>query len=110
MANVILKTVPYVAMSVATAGLKVLPRNFGTSSQDQTERTAGQNTKKMKSVIYTNKKFGFRFSLPQSWTGYSIKISEWQGGRQRRTSIRQGRPAAAERSTHIDWASALDRD
>jgi hypothetical protein len=78
MANIILKTVPYVAMWLAATGFTVLPRNVGAASQDQTERT-GQNTKKMKSIIYANKKFGFRFSLPQSWKGYSIKISEWEG-------------------------------
>jgi len=78
MSNVILKTVPYVALWLATTGFAVLPGNFGAAPQDPTAR-AGQNTKKLKSVIYTNKVFGFRFSLPQSWKGYSIKISEWEG-------------------------------
>jgi hypothetical protein len=32
-----------------------------------------------KSVVYTNKEYGFRFSLPESWKGYSILTSEWTG-------------------------------
>ena len=79
MANVILRTVPYVALWIATTGFAALPRNVGAASQDQTERT-GQNTKKMQSVIYTNKTFRFRFTLPQRWKGYSISTSEWGGG------------------------------
>ena len=79
MANVILRTVPYVALWIATTGFAALPRNVGAASQDQTERT-GQNTKKMQSLIYTNKTFRFRFTLPQRWKGYSISTSEWGGG------------------------------
>lgn len=31
------------------------------------------------SIVYTNEQYGFRFSLPESWKGYSIVINEWQG-------------------------------
>jgi hypothetical protein len=32
-----------------------------------------------KLVVYTNNEYGFRFSLPESWKGYSILTSEWTG-------------------------------
>jgi hypothetical protein len=32
------------------------------------------------SVIYTNTQFGFHFSLPKTWKGYSIITYEWEGG------------------------------
>lgn len=79
MPNVVLKTIPYIAVWLAAAGLAVSSTNFGAVSQDQTERAA-HNTKRLKSVVYTNKKYGFRFSLPESWRGYSISIGEWEGG------------------------------
>ena len=41
---------------------------------------APQNPRKSKSEFYTNKKYGFRFKLPEVWRGYSIAISEWEGG------------------------------
>jgi hypothetical protein len=78
-ANVILKTVPYAALWIATTGFAVIPTNFRAAPQAQTARAA-QNTRKLKSVIYTNKTYGFRFTLPQSWKAYSIRISEWEGG------------------------------
>jgi hypothetical protein len=79
MSNLMLKSVSCVALWLATTGFAVSPGNVAAASQDQSE-TAAQNTKKMKSVVYTNKKFRFRFTLPQSWRGYSISISEWGGG------------------------------
>jgi hypothetical protein len=38
------------------------------------------NSQKTQSVVYTNKKYGFRFSLPENWRGYSISIAKWEGG------------------------------
>lgn len=31
------------------------------------------------SIVYTNKQYGFQFSLPESWKGYSIVKSHWEG-------------------------------
>src|SRR4029077_19143920 len=47
--------------------------------RSQTERPK-PNSSKMKSVVYINKRYGFRFVLPESWKGYSINVSEWEGG------------------------------
>jgi hypothetical protein len=32
-----------------------------------------------KPVEYLNQEFGFRFSLPSSWEGYSVSRAEWEG-------------------------------
>lgn len=37
-------------------------------------------SQEMKPIAYSNKKFGFRFSLPRSWRGYSVTVTEWEGG------------------------------
>jgi hypothetical protein len=79
MRNVILKSVPCVAVWLVVTGLAVSSSDFAAASQDQTEK-ATPSTKKTKAVIYTNKKYGFCFALPESWKGYSISVSEWEGG------------------------------
>jgi hypothetical protein len=38
------------------------------------------NSQKTKAVVYTNKKYRFRFSLPETWIGYSISVTQWEGG------------------------------
>jgi hypothetical protein len=30
-------------------------------------------------IVYTNAQYGFNFSLPSSWKGYTIVTSNWQG-------------------------------
>ena len=40
------------------------------------ETTISQNQQQ---IIYTNTQYGFSFSLPDSWEGYSLITSEWEG-------------------------------
>jgi hypothetical protein len=30
-------------------------------------------------VVYNNKQYGFSFTLPASWKGYTIQTTTWQG-------------------------------
>jgi hypothetical protein len=46
----------------------------------QSVNPATHASQKTKSAVYTNVKYGFRFVLPESWRGYSIVVSEWEGG------------------------------
>lgn len=32
-----------------------------------------------KSIIYTNTQYGFKFTLPESWGGYTIIVDKWNG-------------------------------
>lgn len=34
---------------------------------------------KTSSIVYTNTRYGFNFSLPESWKGYSIVTGKWEG-------------------------------
>jgi hypothetical protein len=43
------------------------------STQTESSSFADSN-----SIVYTNNQYGFRFSLPESWKGYSIVISKWE--------------------------------
>jgi hypothetical protein len=65
--------------------LAYLPRltNAATKEQETTQTAGREKTDKSrapKSVVYTNKKYRFRFSLPESWRGYSTVVTEWEGG------------------------------
>jgi hypothetical protein len=53
-----------------------------TSPQEATQpvvREKAAKTRVAKSVLYINKRYGFSFTLPKSWKGYSIVVSEWGG-------------------------------
>lgn len=41
--------------------------------------TASSSSVDSNSIVYTNKQYGFQFSLPESWQGYSIVKSNWEG-------------------------------
>lgn len=44
------------------------------------EGIIGKNTAKPESpVVYTNKQYGFEFTLPSDWKGYTIVIDKWDG-------------------------------
>jgi hypothetical protein len=80
MPNFILRVAPYFSLwLVGASGLARPSTNLSVMLQNQTERPT-RNSRKIKSEVYTNKKYGFRFLLPESWRGYSIVVSEWEGG------------------------------
>lgn len=43
------------------------------------EKNNTENTQKQLEILYTNNEYGFSFSLPTSWDGYSIITTEWEG-------------------------------
>src|SRR5580693_10606591 len=45
----------------------------------QTDQAKSAEPEPAKYVLYRNKKYRFRFSLPRDWKGYSILVSEWGG-------------------------------
>jgi hypothetical protein len=65
--------------------LAFLPRVTNAATKEQeTTQTAGRGktdkSRAAKFLVYTNKKYRFRFTLPESWRGYSIVAAEWEGG------------------------------
>lgn len=61
-------------MAIICAFLVVL----SSLGQQPVRPPSSHHSQKMKSVGYL--KYGFRFSLPESWRGYSIAVSDWGGG------------------------------
>ena len=80
MSNIVLRALPYIALWLAATIC------FPNASANHIEMLQTQGDKatpgvpKMKSVVYLNKKYGFRCLLPMSWIGYSVIIGEWEGG------------------------------
>lgn len=61
-------------------------------------------------ITYQNKQYGFSFSLPKSWQGYSIVVSKWEGnafvGQQSGKTVETG-PIISIR--HPEWTSQNPR-
>ena len=56
-------------------------------------------------VVYNNSDYGFTFSLPESWEGYSIVKNTWEGNPLTATSIKQTGAKLSIRNPK--WTSAL---
>jgi hypothetical protein len=77
-----------------------------TPTSDKIETTLPQDQQQ---VDYRNTEFGFSFSLPISWKGYSVETSEWNGyipGQQGDVVVEKG-PIISIR--HPEWTSANPR-
>jgi hypothetical protein len=64
---------------IVLCSLAVPYTSAGRSSHGQT-KSPPNVSQTPKVIVYTNQRYGFRFYLPDSWRGYSIVLSEWQGG------------------------------
>jgi hypothetical protein len=83
-------TVPSVMIALAIAGVATLPAEARSCPREQPtpsgdERPASgqpRSTPKKQEVApieYRNLQYGFCFSLPEDWRGYTIVLSHWQG-------------------------------
>jgi hypothetical protein len=52
---------------------------FGARASQQDDSAAQTDERAKKTVVYKNKKYRFRFVLPESWKGFSILLSQWKG-------------------------------
>jgi len=53
-------------------------------------------------VQYVNKRFGFRFTLPAGWRGYTIVMDEWGGGEEKGPCLSIRHPHWTEESPRQD--------
>ena len=60
----------------------------------QAESTAETAKQPKKTIMYKNKKYRFRFVLPESWKGYSILVSQWSAAAW--DSAKPGKPIGEE--------------
>jgi hypothetical protein len=67
-----------------TSNQNPAPISTGVTPRDGSSQPlvpAGGQTDQVKadSIVYKNTQFGFRFTLPESWKGYTIVTSKWEG-------------------------------
>jgi hypothetical protein len=74
--------VAVVAAASVAAGLLARPKE---SVKYQSANENVSSIGNVNSIIYENTQYGFRFTLPASWKGYTIVTSRWEG-----TSIQSG--------------------
>ena len=51
----------------------------GSQTQASSSTTASSTASETESIVYENTEYGFSFSLPKGWEGYSLVSSEWEG-------------------------------
>jgi len=69
-------TVETTATTTATTSVETTSATSTTTASTETETTP---TQVQQQIIYTNTQYGFSFSLPISWQGYSIVTTKWEG-------------------------------
>lgn len=73
-------------MRTASKGLliAIVLSIMATTCQPQAPQSSPQtdtkNSRPAKSIVYTNKRYRFKFRLPRSWKGYAIITGQWTGG------------------------------
>ncbi|AZN42635.1 PsbP-related protein [Paenibacillus albus] len=70
------KLLVLVLLAIISLGGCTNKNEDNSKSQNQTESVSSADSN---SVVYTNKQYGFQFSLPASWRGYTIHKTNWQG-------------------------------
>ena len=51
----------------------------GQTQESTTQQTPAHQTRAAPSITYKNAQYGFCFSLPEGWKGYSIVLDVWEG-------------------------------
>jgi len=68
----------FVQTSSPTASTVVLSSGQ-LQAPSSTSGTSSTSTQPTTSIVYRNTQFGFQFTLPESWKGYTIVTSTWEG-------------------------------
>lgn len=75
------------------------------NSKNKTALPAETPTASSTSIIYSNADFGFNFSLPENWKGYTIINNTWEGNPLTATATKQSGPKLLIRNPK--WTTAL---
>ena len=98
-----------IANNYAPSGQTTVNQNTNVPQINTNQNTPPVNTPAATTLNYQNTQYNFNFTLPVSWTGYSIVTSEWVGnvsGPQGDTPTEKG-PIISIR--HPLWTAAVPR-
>lgn len=68
-----------VALVIALASLAGCASQSPSDTNPTPIATPSPSPSTADSITYTNSQYGFTFTLPQSWTGYTLVNDQWQG-------------------------------
>lgn len=66
-------------LTIIISLLVLLSVGYLLSNEDTEKTSKGDSSASSTSVVYSNTDFGFTFSLPSNWEGYSVVQGAWQG-------------------------------
>ena len=89
------------ATTAVTTAATTAITTAATTASTETETTS---TQEQQQIIYTNTQYGFSFSLPLSWEGYSIVTTKWEGNPAGSDSVIEQGPIVSIRNPK--WTSA----
>ena len=75
------------------------------SVRNKTDLLINDPTPADTSVVYRNTAYGFTFALPESWRGYSIVNTAWEGNPLKNTSTKESGPKLLVRNPK--WTATL---
>ena len=78
-----------------------------TSSQPDNNNTSTPSTSNSSSILYKNTQYGFTFTLPKSWQGFSTIIGTWEGNNIASGNVTEKGPKISIR--HPQWSSKNPR-
>ncbi len=73
------KNVFIILISVLLISLIIFGSGACKAKEETTPPPSETPSENQQEIIYTNTQYGFSFTLPVSWKGYSIVITEWEG-------------------------------
>ena len=65
--------------TATTTAITSVETTSETSTTTASTGTGATSTQEQQQIIYTNTQYGFSFSLPINWKGYSIIVTKWEG-------------------------------
>jgi hypothetical protein len=89
---------------ITSPSFAIIPHAASTLPGQQAEQQ--QSSEPSAQIVYKNTKYGFNFSLPRGWTGYTILVSNWEGGNPEKGDVERG-PVITIR--HPRWTKETPR-
>jgi hypothetical protein len=91
-----------VMMLPVFAGIR--PVSSAASGEEAAQKTSAEPA--ADGIEYSNTKYGFSFSLPEGWKGYTIVIDRWEGNDREKGAVDHG---PVVRIRHPEWTKESPR-
>ncbi|HKN17764.1 MAG TPA: hypothetical protein VJX47_12525 [Candidatus Sulfotelmatobacter sp.] len=92
--------------AVVTSPVAASGQQENSTSSAQQIQEASSADSSAQSILYKNTRYGFSFSLPETWKGYTILTDKWESGDPEKGSVEHG---AVISIRHPDWTKEKPR-